>query len=112
MSLNTVGCRCYADNMAELTAAQPEALWYSAGSVTNVDYVLLIDSSGSMKWYDQEDLRLDVSQNFIDQSADGDMVAVLDFDSQTKVPSLEPGGLPPEPSRLSPTHNPSDGGFE
>lgn len=46
-----------------------------------VDVMLVIDSSGSMRWNDPLGLRKTASKNFIDALIEGDQVGVVDFDS-------------------------------
>ncbi|MEE9152176.1 MAG: PKD domain-containing protein, partial [Thermoplasmata archaeon] len=47
------------------------------------DVVLVIDSSGSMSWNDPDDIRIDAAKHYVYMLTPEDMVAVVDFDSQT-----------------------------
>lgn len=48
----------------------------------NQDAVLIIDSSGSMRWNDPGDERLDAAANYVDNLVYPDRVAIVDFDSR------------------------------
>lgn len=50
-----------------------------------VDVVLVIDSSGSMKTNDPQDLRITAAQNFVEAMKDIDRAAIVDFDSSATV---------------------------
>lgn len=51
----------------------------------NVDAVLIIDSSGSMTSYDPANLRKAAAKIFVHNADDNDQVAIVDFDSYTKI---------------------------
>lgn len=53
----------------------------------NVDVALIIDSSGSMSWNDPDNRRLAASHTYLDASADGDYVGVVDFDGTARIAS-------------------------
>ncbi len=53
----------------------------------NIDIVLLIDSSGSMKTNDPGNLRLQAAKSFIDLANVGDKISIVDFSSKCKVHS-------------------------
>ena len=46
-----------------------------------LDVVLVIDSSGSMDWNDNENIRLKVAKEFVGKLSDKDRVGIVDFDS-------------------------------
>lgn len=52
-----------------------------------IDIVLLIDSSGSMKKNDPNNLRLEAAKAFVDLANIGDQIAVLDFSTDCKIHS-------------------------
>jgi PKD repeat protein len=49
------------------------------------DVVLIIDSSGSMKWNDPDDIRIDAAKHYVYMLTPDDRVAVVDFDSTTEL---------------------------
>ena len=51
----------------------------------NVDVVLLIDNSGSMRWNDPQDLRIVAAKLFIDLASPGDQIGIIAFSSQYEV---------------------------
>ena len=52
---------------------------------SKLDIVFVIDSSGSMSWNDSGDIRIDVTENFIDRLTENDRGAIIDFDNSAKV---------------------------
>jgi hypothetical protein len=50
-----------------------------------IDIALIIDSSESMKWNDEDDMRKDAAKLFIGSMIDGDQVAVVAFDTSARV---------------------------
>ncbi|MDL1944805.1 VWA domain-containing protein [Chloroflexi bacterium CFX2] len=62
-----------------------------AGSLKNVDTVLIVDSSGSMSWNDPQNKRLQASRFFVtNASVQDDYVGVVDFDGGVRVATNPP----------------------
>ena len=58
---------------------------------TNIDATLIIDSSGSMRTSDRQNLRKAAAKIFVHNADDDDQIAIIDFDSYTRVNwSLQP----------------------
>ncbi len=53
--------------------------------ITNIDTVLIIDSSGSMAWNDPQDLRKETAKIFVDMAQNDDQIAVVDFDNWSDI---------------------------
>jgi len=53
--------------------------------VANVDVVLIIDSSGSMMRNDPSNQRLTAAEAFVNNAANGDAIAVVDFDAASRL---------------------------
>lgn len=51
----------------------------------NIDATLIIDSSGSMTSYDPANLRKAAAKIFVHNADDNDQIAIVDFDSYTKI---------------------------
>ncbi len=54
-------------------------------TMTGLDVVFVIDSSGSMAWNDSDGIRKDVVKAFVDKLGEDDRAAVIDFDDSAKI---------------------------
>ncbi|MCC6167940.1 MAG: VWA domain-containing protein [Caldilineaceae bacterium] len=52
-----------------------------------VDVALIIDSSGSMSWNDDRNKRLEAARAYLNASAEGDFVGIVDFDDTARLAS-------------------------
>jgi hypothetical protein len=58
---------------------------YVGTFTSNIDCVLMIDSSGSMGWNDPNDFRKEAAKIFVDTARNDDQIAIVDFDGDAKL---------------------------
>lgn len=58
---------------------------YEGNGMTGIDVVFVVDSSGSMDWNDETNLRHEAVKQFVDKLGENDRAAIIDFDSYAYV---------------------------
>jgi parallel beta-helix repeat protein len=81
----TASCIYGDDGMYDVTLTIKTAISGNVTRFADQDVVLLIDSSGSMEWNDQKNLRLSAAKNYVDNLKPFDRVAVVDFDYRARI---------------------------
>lgn len=58
---------------------------YEGNGMTGIDVVFVVDSSGSMDWNDETNLRHEAVKQFVDKLGENDRAAIIDFDNYAYV---------------------------
>lgn len=64
---------------------QWEDIWSTEGTYNGLEIVLVIDDSGSMDWNDENNQRLSVAQNLIDNLPENSKIGIVKFENDTEM---------------------------